>query len=186
MICGLRRVACHFWIASFGLTFLILAVGRADVPPSEYEAKADYVYHFAKFVEWPNSAFAQADSPIVIGIIGKDPFGKTIDRRVKGEKVNGRPFEVRRFVKWGPAVKQCHILFVGASEKGKIRQMVELLQDAPVLTVGETPGFARRGGVINFIFKDEKLYLQINVKNAKRVGLTISPGLLNVAEIIES
>src|SRR2546430_10467223 len=44
---------------------------------SEYLIKAGFIYNFAKFVEWPSAAFAQPDSPIVIGILGTDPDRKS-------------------------------------------------------------------------------------------------------------
>jgi hypothetical protein len=67
---------------------------------SEYLIKAGFIYNFAKFVEWPANSFSQADSPIVIGVLGTDPFGKVLDRIVEDKKIGSRGFVVRRF-KWG-------------------------------------------------------------------------------------
>jgi len=57
--------------------------------------KAGFIYNFAKLVEWPTASFAQPDSPIVIGILGEDPFGATLDRIVADKKINGRGFAVK-------------------------------------------------------------------------------------------
>ena len=78
---------------------------------SEYLIKAGYIYNFAKLVEWPASAFAQPDSPIVIGIVGTDPFGPIIDKVLEGKKVNGHAFVIKR-LKPTADVKECHILFI--------------------------------------------------------------------------
>src|SRR5271157_5811294 len=75
---------------------LILASRALPQTALEYEVKAAFLLNFAKFVEWPSSAFADSDSPIAICILGKDPFGHTIDELVQGEAANGRKLMVRR------------------------------------------------------------------------------------------
>src|SRR6202166_5421953 len=88
------------------------AEGLENSDSSEYLIKAGFIYNFAKLVEWPSTAFAQADSPIVIGILGDDPFGATLDRIVADKKINGRGLVVRR-LKWSrdfKDVKDCNIL----------------------------------------------------------------------------
>jgi hypothetical protein len=151
--------------------------------PDEYEVKVAFIYNFAKFVEWPDKAFEGASSPIVIGIVGRDPFNSAIDAAVKGRHVNGRPFTVKR-LKWGPEMRNCHILFVSSSEKDKVKELPELLKGAPVLTIGETPGFAKCGGIINFVMENDNVRFEINVEAAKRAHLTISSRLLNLAKIV--
>src|SRR3981189_3174788 len=88
------------------------ALGTSD--SSEYLIKAGFIYNFAKLVEWPATAFAQPDSPIVIGILGDDPFGTTLDRIVADKKINGRSIAIKR-LKWSKdskGFKDCNILFV--------------------------------------------------------------------------
>src|SRR5258707_1685678 len=126
---------------------------------SEYLIKAGFIYNFAKFVEWPSAAFAQPDSPIVIGILGTDPFGTIIDQIVQDKKIGARGFVVKR-LKWGADakdLKECKILFVGASERAHIDELVQTVKGLPILTVGETTGFAERGGVIRFLMEGNKV-----------------------------
>lgn len=165
------------------LSVFLVSVGKtADV--KEYEIKAAFIYNFAKFVEWPEDAFGRADAPLIIGIVGKDPFGKMIDHAVEGRRANGRTVEIKR-VNWGAEVKLCHILFVSSSESGKMGQLSELVKNAPVLTIGETPGFASRGGIINFTEEEGKVRFEINVDAAKRARLTISSKLLSLAKVVK-
>src|SRR3981081_2644553 len=126
---------------------------------SEYLIKAGFIYNFANLVEWPSNAFAQPDSPIVIGILGTDPFGTIIDKIVQDKKIGTRGFVVKR-LKWGADLKElreCKILFIGASERAHMDELVQMLRGLPVLTVGETPGFAERGGVIRFVLEDNRV-----------------------------
>jgi|SRR5579872_898766 len=150
----------------------------------EYAVKAAYIYNFARFVDWPADAFPRPDAPFVIGIVGKDPFGSIIDHAVQGKSINGRPFVVRR-LKLDQDLRQCHILFVSASEKDKIGRLLAAVGGAPILTVGETPGFACRGGIVNFRIERGTVRFEINPDTAKRVRLTISSRLLGLARIVK-
>jgi hypothetical protein len=169
------------------LLAVVMPVSRtatsADSPRDEYEVKAVFIYNFAQFVTWPASAFERTDSPLVIGIVGKDPFGAKMEQTVKGKELRGRSFVIKR-PKWGAEMKDCHILFVSSSEKDKVGQLADLLKGAPVLVVGDMPNFARRGGIVNFFMKDNKVRFQINADAAKRAKLTIDSRLLSLAEIV--
>jgi hypothetical protein len=160
---------------------------RDSSDSSEYLIKAGFIFNFAKFVEWPTAAFAQPDSPIVIGILGTDPFGTIIDQIVQDKKIGARGFVVKR-LKWGvdfKELKECKILFVGASEKAHLDELVQIVKGLPILTVGEAPGFAERGGVIRFVLEDNRVRFEVNVEAARQADLTISSRLLTLARIIQ-
>ena len=177
-----------------GITCLLSAMalgGHAEAldssDSSEYLIKAGFIYNFAKLVEWPTASFAQPDSPIVIGILGEDPFGATLDRIVADKKINGRGFAVKR-VKWSRDFKDlrdCNILFVSSSEKEHIESVIDAMKGLPILTIGDAPGFAKRGGIINFMLEDNKVRFEVNVEAAKHADLTISSRLLTLARIVQ-
>jgi hypothetical protein len=169
------------------VSVLILLGGRglpaATGTNKEYQLKAGFLYNFAHFVEWPGSAFPDANAPIVIGILGSDPFAHDLDAIVQGEKVNNHPLLVQRYQQIDD-VKNCHILFVSRSEAKKLDRLFTSLSNRSVLTVGETDDFVRRGGVIRFITEDNKIRFKINLAAAKAANLTISSKLLRVAQIV--
>jgi hypothetical protein len=155
------------------------AVNAAEASPdygrfAEYQVKAAFIYNFAKFVAWPASA-----GPLVIGIVGEDPFGALLDNAVRGKTAAGRPIEVRRLSD-GDNLDACQILFVSASEK---RRFADLLHRAGngVLTVGELPQFVQDGGIVRFFLDKNRVRFQINVKAAERSGLKIHSQLLSLA-----
>lgn len=152
--------------------------------PSEYLIKAGFIYNFAKLVGWPETAFAQANSPIVIGIVGNDPFGAILDRVVDGKTIDGRGFVVKR-LKWGKDLKDCNILFVSSSEQAHFDELVQLVKGLPILTIGETPNFPRRGGIINFTLEDSRVRFEVNIDAAKQADLNISSRLLSLARIVQ-
>lgn len=150
---------------------------------SEYLIKAGFTYNFAKLIQWPANAFPQPNSPVIIGILGADPFGGTLDEVLAGKTVNGRDLVVKH-LKWGADLKGCNILFVSSSEALHIDEVFRLVKGLPILTIGETPNFARRGGIINFILEDEKVHFEVNVEAAKDADITISSRLLSLARIV--
>ena len=153
---------------------------------SEYLIKAGFIYNFAQLVQWPSVAFSQPDSPIVIGILGTDPFGPTIDRVIENKKLDGRNLVVRR-LKWGKDLKDlkdCNILFVSSSETQHIDEVVSMVKWLPILTIGETPGFATRGGIINLTLEGNKVRFEVNIEAAKQAKLNISSRLLALARIV--
>jgi len=66
-------------------------------PTPEYQVKAAFLFNFSQFVSWPPAAFRSASAPIVIAVLGRDPFGADLDAIVNGENVRGHPLIVRRF-----------------------------------------------------------------------------------------
>ena len=157
---------------------------------SEYLIKAGFIYNFANLVQWPASSFAQPDSPIVIVILGEDHFGTTLDRALEGKKVNARSFVIKRahsvseLQRTVGAQKECQILYVSSSEMSHLGEAIQMLKGVPVLTIGETPGFAKNGGIINLILEDNKVRFEVNVEAAKAADLNISSRLLALARIV--
>ena len=171
---------------SLGWTSETIAQVSDPSESSEYLIKAGFIYNFAKFVEWPSGAFAEPDSPIVIGVLGTDPFGTILDRIVEDKKIGSRGFVVKR-LKWGKDLrdlKECKILFVSSSEKPHIDDFLQMVKGLPILTVGETPGFAERGGMIRFTLEDNRVRFEVNVEAARQAELSISSRLLTLARII--
>jgi hypothetical protein len=149
----------------------------------EYDLKATFLYHLAQFVEWPPEAFPTEDTPLVIGVLGTDPFGKILTEIVEGEVVKNRNLKVSRYSSM-EEVKLCHILFISQSEAGRLDQIFSSLKERNILTVGDSEGFAQRGGIVRFLTEKNKIRLRINLDAAKAAKLTISSKLLRAAELV--
>lgn len=151
---------------------------------AEYQVKAVFLYNFTHFVSWPDTLWASADEPFVIGILGEDPFGNFIDQTVAGETYQGRQFVIKRMPKpqltTREQVASCNLLYVAANVNP--RTVLELCNGLPLLTVGESPDFTARGGVIRFSTRNKKIRLHINNQAAREGGLQVSPQLLRLAE----
>ena len=160
-----------------------LSASGQQAPFNEREVKAVFLFNFVHFVEWPAAAFDNPQSPVVICVLGEDPFGELLDEVVKGEAVGSRPLMVERFRRLED-IRDCHVLFISGSETPNQERILTALRATPTLTVGETAGFATRGGMIRFLTEQNRVRLEVNVAAAKAVGLTISSNLLRPARIV--
>jgi hypothetical protein len=166
------------WLIVCGLN-----LAAAQTISREYQLKAVFLYNFTQFTEWPTNAFSGTNSPVVIGVLGKDPFGRILDDTVRGETIHGRPLVVQRYTR-AEDIKECHVLFVSASEGNQLSPVFTGVQGRPILTVGETDNFVLNGGIVRFAIADNKIRLRINVDAAKRANLSISSKLLRLADIV--
>lgn len=156
----------------------------ADAPVSkEYQLKAAFLYNFTKFVEWPSHRFAQTNSPIVIGVLGRNPFGDELEKIVKDRKVNGRDILVTNITA-SAGVKAVHMVFISAGEEERWRETLASLRNTAVLTVGESAVFAQTGGMINFTLQADKVRFEINQNRADAAGLKFSAQLLKLATAV--
>lgn len=162
---------------------VVLCSAAAAQSASEYQLKAAFLFNFAKFVEWPADAFPTADAPLEICVLGQDPFGRDFEQVIIEKTVNGHRLEIAH-PDGVPQARACQILFVASSEKQRVRDILRGLAGASVLTVGDTAGFAKMGGIINFILDESRVRFEINVTAAERANLKLSARLLTVAKLL--
>ncbi len=175
--------AAHF------ATLLLLLIPAAPQTHAQTardtDLKAVFLFNFAHFVDWPEDAFASESSPIVIAVLGEDPFGAALDEVVRAETVNQRPIVVERHRRLQD-LGQCHILYISPSETDRQERIFAAVRGKPVLTVGETEGFAKNGGIIRFQRVENRINLVINHEAAKAARLRISSQVLRAATIVET
>lgn len=151
----------------------------------EYLLRAAFLYNFAKYVEWPPSAFERPDYPITIGIVGRDPFGDDLDKALKSKTVKNRTFSILRFPR-ASDIKRCQVLYVARSEVSRLDEIFERVRPWSVLTVGEDEDFTRSGGTIAIVLENDRLKLVINPDAAEKSGLTIDAKLLKASRIVRT
>lgn len=154
----------------------------AQSPPLEYQVKAAFLYQFSKFVEWPPRAFDASQYTICIGMVDGGPMLGAL-QSIEGKETKGRRVVVKQF-KTPEELEFCHILYIGPAMAGRLAEIMERLKGTSTLTVSDINGFARRGGMINFIMVENKIQFEINVETAEKADLQISSHLLKLARIV--
>ena len=151
---------------------------RSSATPAE-EVKAAYLLNFTRYVDWPAGAFADADAPVNLCVLGGSEFGGILRRTAQGRRSRGRPVRVLEPDAAAQAI-DCHIAFV-AGRPREIRAWLEALRRSPALTVGDGPDFLRRGGMVEFVVVDQTVRFQIDAAEVRRAGLQVSSRVLALA-----
>ena len=173
------RVRHAFCLAVLTIFPIVMQAVPASSP--EYEVKAAFLYKFGNFVDIPKSPGA----PFIVTILGDDPFGDAIDETVRGKSIGGRPIQIRRTRKLEDAVRS-EIVFVSASEKARMREILDAFRNTQTLTVGDIDGFAAAGGMIGFVLEQSRVRFEINPGAAEQAGIRINAKLLALARIINT
>lgn len=154
----------------------------AASPPNEYALKSVFLYNFCRFIDWPGTAFASPNEPIVIGVLGEDPFGSLLEEAVKGESFRGRKIRIEHY-RSVRDIDRCHLLFVSGSETPHFNEILAAVAGHSVVTVGETETFLERGGMIALAADRNRVRLLVNPDALRAAKLDVSSKLLRVAEI---
>ena len=172
-----RRRRAARWLLACLLAGVSAGLSRAQTPSAEYQVKAVFLFNFAQFVDWPTSAFPGAQAPIVIAVLGKDPFGAYLDNLVRGEVIGARPLAIRRCNRVED-LAGCHLVFISRSENREMETVLTKLKGQPLLTVSDVDTFTRSGGMVRFAMESGRIRLRINVEAARSSHLTISSKVL--------
>jgi hypothetical protein len=173
---------------------IVFCLAQATVPAAlagqedsvdEYRLKAAMLYNLTHFVEWPDSAYADRQAPILLCILGQDPFANSLSSTIPKGRENGRTVLVRH-LQSDSEIPGCHILYISSSERKTAAHIFSALNRSCVLTVGEMAQFAAHGGIIQFAMEDQHVHFDINLDAASRAGLKISSKLLALAQIVKN
>lgn len=151
----------------------------------EYQVKAAFLLNFAKFVEWPPDAFPDDKAPIILCVFRHDPFGSALDEILHGKTINNREVQARRISDLAD-VKTCQIVFVGSLDDKVLPDILNSLKGGSGLVIGESDGFAERGGGMQFFLENNRLRFAVNVDAVQKARLTVSSKLLALARIVHS
>jgi hypothetical protein len=191
---GQRRLAGPFqsWpfillsgFLGFCLSFGVLNAGAGAEAGSGPQAtqsalKAGWVFNFLKSTDWPQDA-TNNSAPYVLGIFGEDPFGEDLRKKFAQQKVKNRSITIKRCSV--DEAKVCHVVFISASDKDKLTEILGALQDSSVLTIGDTDEFARLGGIIGLTIGKEQAF-EINHAAYKRSKLNIDSRVLVCGKLL--
>lgn len=151
--------------------------------PTEYQLKAAFLFNFAKFTDWPNEGFGSAQSPFLVCILGKDPFGRALDDMLQGKTIAEHPIVIER-LRDAAGARRCQVVFVSKSESSRLAAIFQALRGSIALLVGETDGFARLGGAIELTLEEDRVGFIINPDAVGRARLRLSSKLLALARIV--
>lgn len=171
------------WLLA-AVTGLLALVGAlpssAQGNPLELAVKATYLYKFGPFVGWPQTVFDLPGSPVVLCVVGDDPFGATLDQAVAGQRIGERPIALRRMAR---AERQagCHIMYISGSTTQSVGEALDAVRGAPVLTFTDANQGSNAKGIIHLVVHADRVRFEIDEYAAAENGIAISSKVLNLA-----
>lgn len=174
-------------LSCFLLLWLSLGVVSQSIE-DEYIMKSVFFEGFSRFVTWPkDSSITDKTKPFIIGVIGDNPFGKILrnvyvehKRKLKDKSVEIRYIPVSRLAD----IPSCHILFISSSCKNILSEILAVTRNKPILTIGDTEGYAEEGVLINFFIAEKKIRFEINESVFHEASLKVDSSLLRSAKIV--
>ena len=151
----------------------------------EYQLKAAFLFNFIRYTTWPAKAFEREEDPIIVTIVGKDPFEEQIDKLFKGKELNGRSIVIRRSTKV-PDKVDTHVVFATGLETEDWVKLQKLFHKRSTLIVGERLDVTKKGAQCNFFIEDGKVRFEINTDNLDIAQLRMSSQLLKLARIVKN
>ena len=172
-----------------GMAVMLLAAAaavpcaRGAGPVSPEKLKAEYVFNFLQFTEWPAGTFGRPDSPIVVGFSGSPAMAEEFRSAVVGKTVNGRAVMVKQIRGAGDAAG-CHVIVIPGQAGAEELSKLGIAARGAVLTIGDSERFSEAGGVMDFYMDEGKERFEVNTLAAERAHLQISSKLLKIARIV--
>ena len=173
---GSVRFSCSSLLVCL-LLLLAAPTARAQTTAPENQIKAACLAKFSQYLEWPATAFTNADQPILIGILGADPFGPEFDERLRAFKTTGRPVQARRLRRVEDA-PGCHLVYISASENGNLKTLLAALRGQPIFTAGDHEDFLNLGGALRFWRHGDQIAFQISPDALRAAQIKAHPRLL--------
>jgi hypothetical protein len=166
------------WLIGGGMPIAIAQGSTED----DALLKAAFVYNFAKFTLWPQSALGAQDTPLYLCVAGSDNLATALEQ-LGDKRVKGHPLSIQS-IQGVRVPKNCQMLYVAASEQQQQPDFIKSVHGLPILTISELPEFAYKGGIIQLYREKERIRFIINQGAARNAGLEINPNLLSLAVVI--
>lgn len=157
---------------------------QAQTPLSEAQAKASAIFNFARYVEWPERAFASREAPFVFCLAGRDALAGGM-ATLEARTLHTRATQVRR-VFGVEELRGCSVLFIGEAEERRQAPMLRALASEAVLSIGDASGFVEAGGAIGIVLEEGRIRFDINRAALDQAQLRASSNLLRLARNVRS
>jgi hypothetical protein len=187
LLASMRNTSGHCKVFVLLLVTFLTLQGSLTSEEFEYKLKAEFIERFTRFIDWPaRSSAHDGNGPFDICVAGTNPFGDYLAELARDvKKIKHKTVRIR-YVKKDEELQTCHVLFIASSEANHLSVILDKTSDSPVLTVGDTPGFAEKGVLINFYRSGNYVRFEINNGAAHRSGLRFSSRLLKLARLVDS
>ncbi len=142
--------------------------------------KAAFIFHFAQLVDWPPEALGPPDRVLTFCIADEHALPGLLEGTLQGKRVGSHALQVRHLLE-NDNPRTCDLLFIVGQDTKRTAALLKVVNNAPILTIGESEDFLQQGDIIAFRFHENKIRFDINLPAARRANIKISSRLLLLA-----
>ena len=170
------------------VTAVLLAAATASGQQAAFRpelVEAELVERFTQFIDWPEDRLAAPEDPFILGLIGRDGVGPALEKLARARGLKKHRVEI--VLLDGPeGVERCHAVWIDTAANDQLGAVLARTSGKPILTLGDTEGFAARGVLINLRREATRISFEINLGAVRRSGLKFSSRLLALGKIVET
>jgi len=145
--------------------------------------KAAFIEKLTRFIEWPTDQSSPKDQSFSICIIGKDTLDGALDQLAEITQVKGKPLAIH-YLRRVEDINNCNALFISATMSSQLPAVLKHIKQRPILTIGDTTGYAAQGVMVNFFVDKGRLRFEINSQAANEAGIMVGSRVLKLARIV--
>ncbi|HGY90754.1 MAG TPA: YfiR family protein [Planctomycetes bacterium] len=150
----------------------------------EYRLKAAFIYRICQYVTLPSTNLPPRSKTYVIGLVGPDPYGAALDALAGKKSSGGRVVQIQRY-RSARSIGRCQVLIISPRlSDADLRSALKKAHAMKALTISDRSKFAAAGGMIALAIRKKKLRFDVNLKAAKKSGITVSARLLRLADTV--
>jgi hypothetical protein len=194
------------WLRLACLLGLALALPWAGAPPAAAQERrlqaadveAAYLVNFLRYTQWPAQRFASPDAPLVVTVVGPaEVAGRLRAVAAAAGPIDGRAVEVHnlpsprgsldtpldseRDREAAQLLRHSHLVYFHDGAAPLHPRVLADLWGQPVLTVGNSRGFAARGGMLGLVRNGGNIVFEANPGAIRNSGLVVSAKVLKLA-----
>ncbi len=146
---------------------------------NEDTLKANYLIGFVDFIHWDR----ENKDPIIIGLAGECSLEKEIQSLVEKKKETGsnRGFEVRLLQAGQMDLHEIDVIFLPKGSEALWPVLIPQAMELGILTVGDSSGFLKAGGLIEFVIRKNRLRFTLNLDASDQYRIGLSSKLAHLA-----
>lgn len=165
--------------------YLLFQVTFTNAQVADTDIKAAMIERIIQFIDWSRAEQKLPEDNIIrIAVLGKCNMANSLkslaDKRDKNEAI----FHLTEI----PDIKnlgETHLLFICRDQSKKLNIVLQQIKNKDVVTIGDTPGFAEQGVMINFYKSAEFVRFEVNIEAIQKSRINLSSRFLRLARIVE-
>ena len=146
----------------------------------EFKVKAGFLMNISMFTEWPPST--DDFSSFTIGVTGDTPLYDILEKMNK-KRIKNRPVVIRKVADISQT-SSCQVLFIAASERYRLQQLLPEAHRRGIMTISDMRNFSKQGGMVSLVLIDDRITFELNLVAARAAKVSFSSQLLRLANDI--